>query len=171
MHCSKEGRHIKLGTRYSNTALSPMVCAQYRAHTPWSCWEAAVKVTSFSKNPLSSCIPQGAPVLFSLKYSSPASFHTQPPIIPLFLLIHTEDCGSQCFLEQAELRRLQIKHCAYLLFFRRFTISFDTKSQVKPPNVMVCVITWVKQSSDCWLCPAYVIRIAAIPLCQLNTID
>lgn len=110
-------------------------------------------------------------VLFSLNYSNPAPFHIQPPLIYLFLLICTEDCGSPWSLEQVELCRLQIKHCVYLHFFRRFTISFYTKSQVKPPNLMVCVITWVKQSSDCWLCPAHVIRISAIPLCQVNTTD
>lgn len=82
--------------------------------------------------------------LFSLKYSSPAPFHIQTPIIYLFLLICTEDCGSPCSLEQVELCRLQIKHCVYLHFFRRFTISFYTKSQVKSPNLMVCVITRVK---------------------------
>lgn len=110
-------------------------------------------------------------VLFSLNYSNPAPFHIQPPLIYLFLLICTEDCGSPWSLEQVELCRLQIKHCVYLHFFRRFTISFYTESQVKPPNLMVCVITWVKQSSDCWLCPAHVIRISAIPLCQVNTTD
>lgn len=65
-------------------------------------------------------------VLFSLNYSNPAPFHIQPPLIYLFLLICTEDCGSPWSLEQVELCRLQIKHCVYLHFFRRFTISFYT---------------------------------------------
>lgn len=165
-------QHIRFGTRYSSTALPHGLCTVQSTHSMEllrSCYQSP---NFQQKSPLILHIPRASfPILSSFHWTIPILLPSTFNLIYLFLLIYTEDCRSPCSLERVELCRLQIKHCVYLHFFRRFTISFYTKSQVKPPNLMVCVITWVKQSSDCWLCPAHVIRISAIPLCQVNTTD
>lgn len=149
MHCSEEGRQsISNLVPDIQTLLSHMVCAQYRAYTWCSCWEAAIKAPTLSKNLLSPYISQGG------SFPNFSSFHWSIPVLlpstfrlPSSIYFSSSalrTCGSWCSLEQVELCRLQIKHYVYLHFFRRFTISFYTKSQVKSPNLMVCIITRAK---------------------------